>query len=155
MSEINWRRINIDQYDPDSFMSAEELLPPVPPVVAADYANLAQLVRGLLSKGDISQALITALENPPYGGDEIVKASHLKTVLEVLTATKSSDITSLVESLSQEQQTTLIKYLYKGMSSILGQSNGNAGILLTWFQKTIDTTGSGPIVRHISDRRTV
>lgn len=41
------------------------------------------------------------------------------------------------------------------MGSIIGQSHGNGGILLSWFEKTVDVTGQGSIIRHISDRRTV
>lgn len=68
---------------------------------------------------------------------------------------RSSDITQIVEQLDGEEQNVLVKYLYKGMGSPLGQSHGNGGILLTWFEKTVDITGQGPIIRYMSDRRVV
>jgi actin related protein 2/3 complex subunit 5 len=83
------------------------------------------------------------------------KNIHLKTVVDILLVIRSSDITPAVEQLSSEEQNVLIKYLYKGMGSTLGQSHGNGGILLTWFEKTVDITGQGPIIRYMSDRRVV
>lgn len=73
----------------------------------------------------------------------------------MLTAIRSNSITSAVESLSSELRDVLIKYIYKGMGSTLGQTHGNGGVLLTWFEKTVDITSQGAIVRYMSDRRTV
>lgn len=71
----------------------------------------------------------------------------------MLSAVKQSDIPKIVESLSLEQQNVLVKYLYKGMSVTKGQQQG--GVLLSWYDKTVDVTGLGPVVRYLSDRRTV
>lgn len=49
----------------------------------------------------------------------------------------------------------LIKYLYKAMGSPQGQSQGVGAILLAWYEKTVDITGQGAVVRYMSDRRTV
>lgn len=76
-------------------------------------------------------------------------------MLEVLATIRSNQITSTVEGLSADQRDTLIKYIYKGMGSPLGQAHGNGGILLTWFEKTVEVTGQGSIIRYMSDRRTV
>lgn len=73
----------------------------------------------------------------------------------MLTAIRSNSITPAVESLSSELRDVLIKYIYKGMGSTLGQTHGNGGVLLTWFEKTVDITSQGAIVRYMSDRRTV
>jgi actin related protein 2/3 complex subunit 5 len=62
-------------------------------------------------------------------------------------------MTPIIERLSTEEQNVLVKYLYKGMASPLGQSHGNGGVLLSWFEKTADIAGQGPIIRYISDRR--
>lgn len=80
---------------------------------------------------------------------------NLQTVLDVLATIRSNNITPTVEALSMEQRDILIKYIYKGMSSPVGQANGNGGILLTWFEKTVNITGQGAIIRYMSDRRTV
>jgi len=39
------------------------------------------------------------------------------------------------------------------MSVTKGQQQG--GVLLSWYDKTVDITGLGPVVRYLSDRRTV
>lgn len=41
------------------------------------------------------------------------------------------------------------------MGSTIGQTHGNGGVLLAWFEKTVDITSQGAIVRYMSDRRTV
>lgn len=75
--------------------------------------------------------------------------------MDILVVIRSSDITPTVEQLSSEEQNVLVKYLYKGMGSQLGQSHGNGGILLSWFEKTVEISGQGPIIRYMSDRRVV
>lgn len=71
--DVNFRRINVDQYDPDKFLTLQDLVPPLPFVSAADMSTRASAVKGLLSKGDYGAALKEALENPPYGGDDKAK----------------------------------------------------------------------------------
>lgn len=154
MSYENFRKIDIDALDPEGGITKQELVADLPPVDPSEIQARAQQVRGLISKGDYSSALQYALTDPPYGGDDQIKDLHLRTVLDIFTATKSSDITGLVESLDGEQQSVLIKYIYKGMAALSGQSS-NGGILLAWFEKTIDVTGQGSIVRYMSDRKTV
>lgn len=148
-----WRKIDIDALDPDRVTSREELAPPSAPVGVDEIQARAAEVRALMSKGDYAGSLSYALQDPPYGGDEQVKNMQLKTVIDVLAAVRSSDITPIVEKLSTEEHNVLFKYLYKGMASPIGQSHGNGGVLLSWFEKTVDITGQGPIIRYISDRR--
>uniref|UniRef100_A0A060TF04 Actin-related protein 2/3 complex subunit 5 n=1 Tax=Blastobotrys adeninivorans TaxID=409370 RepID=A0A060TF04_BLAAD len=152
---VDFRKVDVDALDPDKVVSPEELVPPLPPVDPQEIEQRGQLIRQQLSKGDYIGALQVALDNPPYGGDERTKETNLRNVLEVLTTIKSSDITQIVDQLTPEDQNVLIKYLYKGMGSPLGQSHGNGGILLSWFEKTVDITGQGAIIRYIADRRTV
>ncbi len=78
---------------------------------------------------------------------------HLSTVFDTLKSIKQSQIPELVSDLSTEEHDVLVKYLYKLMS--LPQGQQNSGILLAWFDKTIEVTGIGPIIRHLNDRRTV
>ncbi|CDO58082.1 hypothetical protein DV451_001682 [Geotrichum candidum] len=151
----NFRKLNVDQYDPSKHLSIQDLLPELPPVSDADIKARATEVRSLLSSGDYSRALAVSLSDPPYGGSEDIKNVNLQTVLDVLATIRSNNITPTVQSLSTEQRDILIKYIYKGMGSPVGQANGNGGILLTWFEKTVDITGQGAIIRYMSDRRTV
>lgn len=151
----DFRRIDIDKLNPDNALTREELVPPQPAVSAQDVSSRGQEARQLLSKGDYTAALQTILQNPPYGGDDETKNLNLKNFIEVISTIKSSDITPIVEKLSIDNQNVLIKYLYKGMGSPIGQSHGNGGVLLTWFEKTVEITGQGSIIRYIADRRSV
>ncbi len=75
-----------------------------------------------------------------------------------MAAIKVSSVTNLVENLDGEQQNVLVKYLYKGMGSPVAagsQAHNIYCVLLSWFDKTIEVTGNGPIVRYLSDRRLV
>lgn len=76
MADVNFRKIDIDQYDPDRFL-AKDLIPPQPPVSAAEMKQRQQEVKRFLSAGDFENALVTALTNPPYGGDDEAKVSSL------------------------------------------------------------------------------
>lgn len=79
----------------------------------------------------------------------------MQTVLDVLTTIRSNSITETVQNLSSDLRDVLIKYIYKGMGSTVGQTHGNGGILLAWFEKTVAITSEGAIVRYMADRRTV
>ncbi|KAK9467044.1 actin-related protein 2/3 complex subunit 5 [Lipomyces arxii] len=153
----SFRRINIDILDPENNMTAEDLVPEsiagLPPLSVSDIQSVGASVRAQISRGNYLVALQSALDEPPYTSSDEVKTIHLMTVLEVLAAIKSSDISRTVEKLSAEQRDTLIKYLYKGMG--VPESHGLSGVLLAWFEKVVDVAGLGAIVRHLSDRRTV
>ncbi|PVF96786.1 ARP2/3 complex 16 kDa subunit (p16-Arc) [Serendipita vermifera] len=157
MASLDFRKINIDQYDEDKILE-EELYDPDPrdpATVLADTQSKAAGVRGLLAKGDLSGALNSVLENPPYGPKvDDAKILALQTVLLILTSTKQTDIPSIVKSLSSESQDTLMKYLYKAMA-MPGNADVNYGALLTWHEKLTEVAGIGCIVRVMTDRKTV
>lgn len=69
----NFRKLNVDQYDPSKFLTIQDLLPELPPVSDADIKARATTVRSLLSSGDYSGALATSLNDPPYGGSDDIK----------------------------------------------------------------------------------
>ncbi|CEP23463.1 unnamed protein product [Cyberlindnera jadinii] len=149
----DWRRIDIDALDPENTMTLEELTPEVPPVSSQEVSSKINNIRTLISKGSHGDAILLAVDEPPYGADEQSKELYLNTVIDIFSATKQTDIASIVKSLSLEQQNALLKYLYKGMASKKGQQQG--GILLAWYEKTVEVTGLGPVVRYLTDRRTV
>lgn len=66
---------------------------------------------------------------------------------------KQNEIASIVESLDIEQQNVLVKYIYKGFATPKGKQQG--GVLLSWYNNTVGVTGNGPVVRYLSDRRSV
>lgn len=155
MASVNFRKIDIDALNPEDQLTAADLIPPQRPVSIEEISNKSQQVKQALSKGDHVEALDIALSDPPYGGDEQVKALHLKTVLDILTAVRASDIARIVQQLNSQQQDVLVKYLYKGMGSPLGQSHGNGAVLLSWFERCGEVAGQGPIIRYLSDKRLV
>ncbi|KAK3066682.1 hypothetical protein LTR53_016871 [Teratosphaeriaceae sp. CCFEE 6253] len=192
MAAINWRTINIDALDPDSATNFDlaTLTPHVQPVRTADVQTLAGQTRQLLRGGDAEGALRGALENAPYGADEGGKAIHATTVTECLNAIRQSEMSPLLQRLHSSEDggngselcDTLMKYLYKGMSSgaapahggrnVTPQATGAGGfsqaggrhfggveggmsVFLSWHEKLVEMVGPGSIVRVMSDRRTV
>lgn len=158
MADTAFRKINIDLYDEDILLPTDlyDPDPRAPSQVLADAQEKSRAVRGSLSKGDIAGALVTILDQPPYGdGVDEAKTLTLSTVLLILNSTKTSDIPSLVKSLSQAEQDTLMKYLYKGMA--LHQAGGevNGSVMLGWHERLTEVAGTGCIVRVMTDRRTV
>ncbi|KAK6456420.1 actin-related protein 2/3 complex subunit 5 [Scheffersomyces xylosifermentans] len=153
----DWRRIDIDAYEPENHLSKEELIPDLPPTSQADIVAVSKQVRSALSSGQFVEALALALDSAPYIADEATKNLHSETIFEILCSIKNNhninDLSSFVKKLDSSQQDTLVKYLYKTMDTSYGQKQG--GLLLSWFEKTIEVTGLGPIVRFMSDRRTV
>jgi len=153
----DWRRIDIDALEPDTHLSAEDLIPQLPPVSYEQIQQVSQQVRSSLSSGQFVVALQLALDNPPYVADAKTKELHGETLFEILCSIKNNhhpnDYKQIISQLSQQQQDTLVKYLYRAMSTPYGAKQG--GLILTWFEKTVELTGLGPIVRFITDRRTV
>lgn len=153
----DWRRIDIDALEPENHLLKEELIPDLPPTSHQEVVNTSQQARTLLSLGRFQEALTLVLDNPPYVADEESKKLHSETVCEVLLSIKNNhntnDLSTFVKQLDTSQQDTLVKYLYKNMGTSYGAKQG--GLLLNWYEKTVEVTGLGPIVRYMTDRRTV
>lgn len=153
----DWRRIDIDALYPDNFLTKEDLVPELPAVSHDAVVGVSRQCRLALSLGQFLVALTTALDMPPYVADEATKALHAETVFEVLCSIKNNhnvgELFNFVKQLDSAQQDTLVKYLYKSMSTPYGAKQG--GLLLSWFEQTVEITGLGPIVRFMADRRTV
>lgn len=153
----DWRRIDIDALEPENHLSKQDLVPDLPPVSYEEIASLASSVKQQLSLGQFLPALQSALDTPPYVADERTKALHTETVFEVLMSIKNNhgvnDYAGFVKKLSSDQQDTLVKYIYKIMATPYGAKQG--ALMLGWFEKTVDVTGMGPVVRFYCDRRTV
>lgn len=121
MSQINYRTINIDAYDPDSALNfpMSTLLPSsLPsPTNASEAAGVGQQIRQLLRSGDAKGALQGVLDTAPLGGDNGAKQVHLSTVMDVLQGTRQSEVPKVLESLVQAdggsaRADCLMKYLY-------------------------------------------
>ncbi|CEP13005.1 hypothetical protein [Parasitella parasitica] len=154
---MSWRRIDIDQYDEDAY-TENEILSEFdtglsPEQVVSSSQTRSTDVRNLLTKGDLNNALARALEAPPYGRQvDAAKVESTETVAEVLNRFRATDIPQVIKSLSFEQQDTLMKYLYAGMSR---PEQFNPSVLLTWHEKLTEVAGNGCIVRVMTDKRTI
>ncbi|EDO15070.1 hypothetical protein Kpol_411p15 [Vanderwaltozyma polyspora DSM 70294] len=151
----DWRRIDIDAFDPESGrLTAADLIPPnQAQVTLQELQPKIQQIRSMSTSGDMISAIQLATSDPPYGADDSTKAQYLQAVLEALGQTRQADISNIIKQLSPKQHDVLIKYLYKGMSVPEGQKQG--GILLSWFEKLTQEAGVNPVVHYLSDRRTV
>ncbi|KAG6821355.1 hypothetical protein H0H93_014152 [Arthromyces matolae] len=152
-----FRKIDIDQYDEDVLHDSElyEIDPRDPSQVLEEAKQRQAAVRTSLSRNDISGALSTILDNPPYGPNvEQAKDITLQTLLTILNTTKSTEISAVTRSLSQDAQDTLMKYLYKGMA-MPGWGDISGSVLLGWHEKLTEIAGTGCIVRTMTDRRLV
>lgn len=152
----DWRRIDIDALEPDKFLTKEELIPQIAnPVNESGIPAIISDCKAKLTKGQFVESLKLGLDNPPYLASQAGKDSYNQMMFEILISIKNnnSDVGQFVKQLDSDEQDTLVKYLYKIMSTSYGSKQG--GILLVWFEKTIEVTGLGPIIRFMNDRRTV
>ncbi|KAG8787704.1 hypothetical protein FRC15_008379 [Serendipita sp. 397] len=134
---MDFRKINIDQYDEDKLLEEElyEPDPRDPETVLAEAKQKAAGVRGFISKGDIVGALSSILENAPYGPKvDDAKIITLQSLLLILNSTKPVDIPAIIKALPSDAHDTLMKYLYKAMA-MPGYADVNSGALLTWHEK--------------------
>lgn len=151
----DWRRIDIDLFDPESSrLTADDLKPLYSTQLSLeDVASRIHKLRSMISSGDYTNAVKLSVTNPPYNADNSAKSQYFQAVLDILSQVKQADILAIVKQLDKNEQTVLIKYLYKGMSVPEGQKQG--GILLSWFEKVTQVSGVNPIVRYLSDRETI
>ncbi|KAF9816993.1 hypothetical protein IEO21_03758 [Rhodonia placenta] len=155
--DVNFRKIDIDQYDEDVLLESElyEPDPRDPAQVVSDAKQKATAVRSSLAKGDIVGALTLVLTDAPYGPNvDEAKNLNLQTLVSILNSTKSSEIPGVVKSLPPDSQDTLMKYLYKGMA-LPGWGDLSGSVLLVWHEKLTEAAGTGCIVRAMTDRRLV
>ncbi|KAI0702769.1 arp2/3 complex 16 kDa subunit [Earliella scabrosa] len=155
--DVNFRKIDIDQYDEDALLDSElyDVDPRDPAQALNDTKQNAAAVRSSLAKNDFVGALTLVLENAPYGPHvEDAKNLNLQTLVSILNSTKAADIPGIVKALSTDAQDTLMKYLYKGMA-LPGWGDLSGSVLLGWHEKLTEVAGTGCIVRAMTDRRLV
>lgn len=151
----DWRKIDIDALEKENFLTPQELVPDVSRLNVVDIQPVVVECKNRLTKGQFLQSLQLGLDNAPYISGPNIKSEYVELIFEILVSTKNNnnDVSPIIKQLSSQQHDTLVKYLYAIMSTNYGSKQG--GLLLTWFEKTIGATGLGPIIRYISDRRTV
>jgi actin related protein 2/3 complex subunit 5 len=155
--DVNFRKIDIDIYDEDVLQESEiyETDPRDPTQVLNEAKQKQAAVRSSLARSDIAGALRSVLQDAPYGlGADEAKNVTLQTLLSILNSSKSTEISGAIKQLSQDDQDTLMKYLYKGMA-MPGWGDISGSVLLGWHEKLTEIAGTGCIVRTMTDRRIV
>jgi actin related protein 2/3 complex subunit 5 len=144
LNDVQYRRLDVDQYDPDQFDDAEEA---DTPGTGPDEAQVKQL----LQSNRQAEALKVALANAPLKTkNQSIKDKATTTVTKVLTSYKASEIEKAVASLSDDEADLLMKYIYKAMEILAdGQT---CGLLLAWHSHVFNKCGHGSIIRVFSDR---
>ncbi|PKX92091.1 actin-related protein 2/3 complex subunit 5 family protein [Aspergillus novofumigatus IBT 16806] len=175
MAQLNYRTINIDVLDPESSVNfpMETLLPATlpPPQTSSDAANVASQVRQLLRGGDPEGALRYVLDTAPLGGDDRAKEVHMATVVDVLQGIRQGEMTRVLEGYKgmaapapgggAQSPRKSVSPQNTGFSQIQARNLGEGGsaqqmsVLLSWHERLVELTGTGSIVRVMTDRRTV
>ncbi|KAG0673346.1 hypothetical protein C6P42_002862, partial [Pichia californica] len=144
-----WRRIDIDQYDPDSQYIPDDLPESKPNTSLSDIQALTQTLRASIQRMSISEAFNTAIEYAPYGANEDVRVAYLKSIFEIFISVKTNDIPTIIKQLSLDNLDIIVKFLYTLMSKDWAMKQ--SGLLLVWLDKIVEQVGEGPIIRYMSD----
>mmetsp|Transcript_29691 Transcript_29691/g.84975 ORF Transcript_29691/g.84975 Transcript_29691/m.84975 type:complete len:144 (+) Transcript_29691:101-532(+) len=116
-------------------------------------------VEALLQKQQRQEALAEALRDPPYAptAGEVresfrqVQDQAAQVVVKALAAFKEADVREAVAKLGEEEQTALMKYLYRLWGS--GQPPRTNAQLFSWHAALVEHAGEGSICRAMYDWR--
>lgn len=149
------RKLDVDVEDEDQYDAAAAVAVSADEVarVSAEVDSRVNDVRTFLQRGDVTNAVITAIANPPSGGfDRALVEKNSSVAIEALAAARPADVTAIVAKLDPEQIDVLAKYIYKGMEK---PEVYNASTLLIWHEKLIDVGGVQTVVKTLVDKKTI
>jgi len=130
-----------------------------PEVKVADDAGTigtrAKEVDSLIARQQFKDAVMCAIKDPPIGSkNQDAKDTNYRTVLKALNAVKEVDIRPVVDQIHKTQgelgTDVLMKYALRGLADA-----DSCGTLLKFHAAIVDVAGLGPIVRAMTDRKTV
>jgi len=116
--------------------------------IRGEIEKVKQEAESLLSQSAYLKALQIAVNAPTGAKTDEVKDLAAGTVSNILNAVKEADISKIIDSLSEDERSSTMKYLYRAMAS--GQ---NCPALLKWHEKLVDKDGIGVIMRVLVDRK--
>ena len=120
-----------------------------PPDVGAIEAE----VDSLLSRSLPYDAMVKALENPPFATKSAeIKEKFHEFVMRSVSTISDSSIKETVDKLHGKDPAlcdNLMKYIYRGLKNA-----ENCGSLLKWHAAITTKCGLAPIVRAMTDRKT-
>lgn len=82
----------------------------------------------------------------------MAKDSIFNFVAQILFNVKTSEIEKIVDSLTDDEVDTLMKYIYRGFEN---SNVGNSSNLLVWHDKAFNKGGAGSICRTLTDKKKV
>ena len=104
-----------------------------------------------LNAGRGPSAIAEVLSNPIVGcKNQALKDRNADVMMKLLTSVKEAGVKAIVDSLNDDQNDLLMKYVYRLLAT--GESST---ILLKWHECAFEKGGLGCIVRVISERRGV
>nr|CCA24568.1 conserved hypothetical protein [Albugo laibachii Nc14] len=119
--------------------------------VAAEVQSRNSQVKRLISERKNEEAVKVSLSNPPISSkSDPIKALNTQSILAAITACNKGEMQRAIESLTPEEEDTLMKYLAK-LLGIPSQSS----LILDWHTKLSAKAGMGCIMRALTDRKTV
>ncbi|TIA93571.1 hypothetical protein E3P99_00047 [Wallemia hederae] len=151
MMMTNFRSIDIDAIQ-DEYYKDEELLEVDardPNELANHFNSLSSQSRSLINGNQIAQALALHLDAPPYGPTQSqAKDINTNAIIQIVSSTRTADISAIVAQLQPHHQDNLMKYIYKLMATKLAESQGN--VFLSWHEKLTQLAGTGSIAVSIA-----
>jgi len=109
--------------------------------VAAEVASLTQQTNYL-------RALQVAAAQPTGSKDAAVRDLAATTVANVIGSIKEMDSGKLIDQLTEDERTALMKYIYRAMSLGLHCTQ-----MLKWHEKLCEKDGPGIVMRTLVDRK--
>ncbi|WFD44558.1 arp2/3 complex subunit [Malassezia psittaci] len=158
----DFRALDVDRWEEEALSAAD--LAVHDPRSAQELLQIAKGkqagVRTKLASNDTPGALAQVLDDPPYGDHaDQAKQINFSLLVEILNATRSTEIANVVKSLSLTHRDTLMSYLYKGLAMAGTRSQStptvNCAVFLLWHERLTQAAGTGCIMRVMTDRRSL
>jgi len=143
-----FRKLDIDQYNEDLYVE-ESGSADIQTVQGPDESE----VNNLLQSGKAGDALKIVLRDAPITSKGFdIKEKAFTLAMKCLLAVRTSEMDTVVKSLTSYEVDILMKYIYKGFEV---PTEGSSGHLLAWHEKAYATGGLGAIIRVMTDRKSV
>ncbi|CCI46836.1 hypothetical protein ABG067_000147 [Albugo candida] len=119
--------------------------------IAEEVQSRNSNVKRLLSERKNEEAVKASLSNPPVSSkNDSMKILNTQSILAAITACNKGEMQRAIESLTLEEEDTLMKYLTKLLAT-----PSQSSLILDWHTKLSVKAGMGCIMRALTDRKTV
>lgn len=115
----------------------------------------AKEVDSLIARQQAKDAVLAAIKDPPIGSKNAeAKDTNYKTVVRAMNAVKENDIRGVVEQVHKTQGEAGTDILMKYVCRALADAE-SSGTMLKYHSCIVEVAGVGPILRTMTDRKTV